>query len=332
MAKDPPHKKKALLTEEAVATLGFGGVGLACLSMMLIGGVFIVIGLLLAIGCAFLVVVLHWAELCAALHERRFSRHAALPLLVVFVLLVVGALLANKDAILAWHPGRRATSNPNNAMARPPAPTPHVVYPPFGEAYALHPELGAPISDALPTRMAYEGWTQHAYTIWLTNPGVACAFHDSKQIPGFCEPDAGYSQPANPELYDRKYVDDHIGLSVKDYFPRGSFAEHLIYEPNKWGWIGKYKIECDFESNEISFQSFTWGTIYGVFRKSPANDDNDDGMVFVAVTNGAAVWEPTRTAAPKTTKCDTDGEPSVGLMQPHGMSANRHKALNEEHR
>lgn len=100
MGRKPSDQPKALLTAEATQTVGLAGIALACEALMLIGGIFVAIGLILALVCCAVVIILHWQEMWAAIRSRRFSRHSILPLAVVVVVPLLGALVANRDAIL----------------------------------------------------------------------------------------------------------------------------------------------------------------------------------------------------------------------------------------
>ena len=94
---------KALATNEAMQTIGLGALGVALVGVMLVGGIFVVIGLTLAFACCGLIIVLHWQELRGALAARRFNRHFVLPMAFVILVPILGLLVANKDAILGWN-------------------------------------------------------------------------------------------------------------------------------------------------------------------------------------------------------------------------------------
>lgn len=100
----PPKKKKALLTDEAIQTGTLASLGLACIAVMLIGGIFAVIGLVLAVGCSVLIVILHRDEIVTALRARKSAKHLAFPLASAAVILILGVMVANRDTILAWRP------------------------------------------------------------------------------------------------------------------------------------------------------------------------------------------------------------------------------------
>ena len=74
--------KKVLLTGESGQTIGLAGLALACVGVMLVGGIFVAIGLIMALGCCGVIVGLHWREMWAAIKAGRVSRHAILPVTV----------------------------------------------------------------------------------------------------------------------------------------------------------------------------------------------------------------------------------------------------------
>jgi hypothetical protein len=108
-----PGWPKVLTTNEAMQTIGIGGLGLAGGGLLVVfGGVFVALGLVWAVAFSLLIVLLHRAEIASAWRARRFTSHLALPTAVVFAVPFLVVLVANKDAILAIGQSRPAAMMP----------------------------------------------------------------------------------------------------------------------------------------------------------------------------------------------------------------------------
>jgi hypothetical protein len=185
---------------------------------------------------------------------------------------------------------------------------PVAVYSDFREVYvAKSQELGAPIRTAVNGQAAYEVWLQHAYVIWLPNPGIMCGF-DTAGIrkPPTCTFDAFHSFTLEPDLWSETYVKGKLRLGRQDYWPRGSIAYYLINQPNVWGWMGKDLRQCTLDKDAVHFQDFEKGKIYGVFRATANANDLNTGIVFVVLNDGNWSRETVSVEAPKIGKCDGD--------------------------
>lgn len=102
------------------------------------------------------------------------------------------------------------------------------IHPAFREIYrAKKQELGAPIQPAGNSHGAYEAWMQHAYVIWMVNPGIMCGFDMESRKTPVCTEGAFHAISTEPELFDEAYVKGKLKLTKSEYWPRGSLAYYL---------------------------------------------------------------------------------------------------------
>jgi hypothetical protein len=86
----------------------------------------------------------------------------------------------------------------------------------------------------------------------------------------------------------------------------GSLAYYLIHNSDEWKWIGRVRNEIGISADNVFYQEFKIGIIYGPFRVTPKDTDSDMGIIFIVFNDGNWTRESSGTAAPKITLPSTE--------------------------
>jgi hypothetical protein len=149
------------------------------------------------------------------------------------------------------------------------------IHPDFTTAYEVAPALGSPRWPPTLADDAYQAVYERAHVIWI-KPLLrifVLPLDSEKKLIRLKET----SFATDPDLFDDERARQVFHTPAGKYPPHGGIAERWRKEPERWQWLGWREWHCRFRK-QIYYQHFEHGTVFGVFRLHPTQDE---GQIIV---------------------------------------------------
>ena len=178
-------------------------------------------------------------------------------------------------------------------IVREPSPSPPKqsveVHPSLKPAYdSFAAQLGNPRGPAQLSDDAYQADYERAHIIWIKPLLSIYVLPFNRDRKALRQPDIW---TRNPDLFDDNKL-RRMFKTPKDKFPpHGGIANLWLADPEQWKWLGWRQWYCRF-FDEIFFQEFDSGIVFGPFRMLPTQPNRE---LFIVLNNG--FWDK-REAAP----------------------------------
>lgn len=174
------------------------------------------------------------------------------------------------------------------------------VYPLFIPIHRAAPRLGSALSSAELSDDTYQAVYEHAHIIWVKPLLTIFVLPRNPERKVVRQQDSHWT--TDQDLFNDDKLKVMFGAPKDKLPPHGGVAYHWRSDPDSWKWIGWREWYCRF-FNEIYYQEFENGIVFGIFHISPTRDE---GQIFVIFNDGS--WF-SRMALAKAPKCRAIGEP-----------------------
>jgi pimeloyl-ACP methyl ester carboxylesterase len=176
------------------------------------------------------------------------------------------------------------------------------VHPLFKSMYDTYSiELGRPRAPAQLSDDAYLAEYDGSMIVWIKPLLTIFYLPHNVDRKVIRQPDTVW---APPELFDDAHLRRLFNTPGDRYPPHGGVAYHWQKDPERWKWVGWRQWFCRY-FDEVFYQEFESGTIFGPFHINPSRPE---GQVFVVFNDGA---RHPRIASPKVPSCKPIADPHV---------------------
>ena len=155
------------------------------------------------------------------------------------------------------------------------------IHPSFADVYKRYAgELGQPLGPAQLSDDTYQAAYERALIVWIKSLLAIYVLpfnNDERKV--IRQSDSAFA-PA--EFFDDGKLRAMFGTPDDKLPPHGGVAYHWNRDPDRWKFIGWREWYCRF-FDEVFYQEFQSGIIFGVFHLSPTRDE---GQVLVVLNNG----------------------------------------------
>jgi len=151
-----------------------------------------------------------------------------------------------------------------------------VIHPDFKTIYEIAPELGSPLWPPTLVDDAYQAVYENADVIWIKpllrifvlphNPDI--------ELTRISES----SWATDPALFDDDKARAIFHPPDGKFPPHGGIADRWKKDPKQWQWLGWREWHCRF-ANQIYYQHFEHGTVFGIFRLHPTQNEGQIIMI-----------------------------------------------------
>jgi hypothetical protein len=174
-----------------------------------------------------------------------------------------------------------------------------LLHPQFKPISDIAPELKRPRGPAQQSDDSYEAVYDHAHVLWIKPlltifvlPKVP-----AHKVVRYQET----SWATDSDLFDEEKARIIFQTPADKHPPHGGIANLWRADPERWKWLGWLNWHCRF-TGKIYYQQFDGGTVIGVFRLHPAQDD---GAIFAVLDDGT--WRVAH-ALSQAPQCETLGQ------------------------
>jgi hypothetical protein len=180
-----------------------------------------------------------------------------------------------------------------------PSPTqpkqPVEVHPSLKPAYdGFASELGNPRAPAQLSDDAYQAEYDRAHIVWIKPLLTIYVLPFNRERKAIRQPDVW---TRNPDLFDDSKLRRMFKPPQDKFPPHGGIANLWQKEPEHWKWLGWRLWYCRF-FDEIFYQEFDSGIVFGPFRVLPARADT---QFLVVLNNGS--WHQRSGSSARAPEC-----------------------------